>query len=80
MGITDWRFNQILSEEFFATGSVGMGFGVQNDILVPYLDYATTTFLDTLGGVLQEIIAGKKTPQQGMQDAQRDYSAVLAKK
>ncbi len=51
-----------------------------HDILVPYLDYATTTFLDTLGGVLQEIIAGKKTPQQGMQDAQRDYSAFLAKK
>jgi acyl-CoA dehydrogenase len=42
LGITDYRFNQILSEEFFATGSVGMGFGVQNDILVPYLDDLTT--------------------------------------
>jgi acyl-CoA dehydrogenase len=42
MGITDWRFNQILSEEFFATGSVGMGFGVQNDILVPYLNDLTS--------------------------------------
>jgi acyl-CoA dehydrogenase len=42
MGLTDWRFNQILSEEFFATGSVGMGFGVQNDILVPYLNDLTT--------------------------------------
>ncbi|GAA0357385.1 extracellular solute-binding protein [Actinoallomurus spadix] len=50
------------------------------DILVPYLDYSTTTFLDTLGGVLQEIIAGRKTPQQGMQDAQRDYAAFLAKR
>ncbi|MCW2944827.1 MAG: sugar transporter substrate-binding protein [Actinoallomurus sp.] len=51
-----------------------------NDILVPYLDYSTTTFLDTLGGVLQEIIAGRKTAQQGMRDAQRDYAAFLAKK
>jgi raffinose/stachyose/melibiose transport system substrate-binding protein len=51
-----------------------------NDILVPYLDYSTTTFLDTLGGVLQEIIAGRKTAQQGMQDAQKDYAAFLAKK
>jgi acyl-CoA dehydrogenase len=42
MGLTDWRFNQILAEEFFATGSVGMGFGVQNDILVPYLNDLTT--------------------------------------
>lgn len=50
------------------------------DILVPYLDYATTTFLDTLGGALQEIIAGRKTPQEGMRDAQRDYSEFLAKK
>jgi raffinose/stachyose/melibiose transport system substrate-binding protein len=50
------------------------------DILVPYLDYSTTTFLDTLGSALQEIIAGRKTPQEGMRDAQRDYSDFLAKK
>lgn len=50
------------------------------DILVPYLDYATTTFLDTLGGALQEIIAGRKTPEEGMRDAQKDYGAFLAKK
>jgi raffinose/stachyose/melibiose transport system substrate-binding protein len=52
----------------------------EKDILVPYLDYSTTTFLDTLGGVLQEIIAGRKSPQQGMRDAQRDYAAFLAKR
>jgi raffinose/stachyose/melibiose transport system substrate-binding protein len=52
----------------------------ERDILVPYLDYSTTTFLDTLGGVLQEIVAGKKTAQQGMQEAQKDYAAFLAKK
>jgi raffinose/stachyose/melibiose transport system substrate-binding protein len=51
-----------------------------HDILVPYLDYSTTTFLDTLGGVLQEIAAGKKTAQQGMQEAQQDYANFLAKK
>lgn len=50
------------------------------DLLVPYLDYSTTTFLDTLGGALQEIIAGRKTPAAAMADAQRDYSAFLAKK
>jgi raffinose/stachyose/melibiose transport system substrate-binding protein len=50
------------------------------DILVPYLDYATTTFLDTLGSALQEIIAGRKTAEEGMRDAQKDYSDFLAKK
>lgn len=42
MGLTDYRFNQILSEEMLATGSVGIGLGVQNDILVPYLNDLTT--------------------------------------
>src|SRR6201993_5082627 len=42
MGIDDFRFNQIVSEEMFSTGSVGIGLGVQNDILVPYLNDLTT--------------------------------------
>ena len=42
LGVTDYRFNQVLSEEFFATGTVGIGLGVANDILVPYLDELTT--------------------------------------
>jgi hypothetical protein len=35
--------------------------------------------MDTLGGALQEIIAGRKTPQQGMAAAQKDYRDFLAK-
>jgi raffinose/stachyose/melibiose transport system substrate-binding protein len=50
------------------------------DILVPYLDYATTTFLDTLGGALQKIIAGRESAQDGMRDVQRDYHDFLARK
>lgn len=42
LGITDYRFNQIVSEEFFGSGSVGIGLGVANDILVPYLVDLTT--------------------------------------
>lgn len=42
LGIKDFRFNQIVSEEMFMTGSVGLGIGVQNDILVPYLNTLTT--------------------------------------
>ncbi|MBY8862892.1 acyl-CoA dehydrogenase family protein [Nocardia sp. CA2R105] len=41
-GIKDFRFNAILSEEYWLTGSVGVGFGVQNDILPPYFIELTT--------------------------------------
>jgi acyl-CoA dehydrogenase len=42
LGVRDFRFNQIISEEMFMTGSVGIGLGVQNDILMPYLNHLTT--------------------------------------
>jgi alkylation response protein AidB-like acyl-CoA dehydrogenase len=36
-GIRDFRYNAILSEEIAATGSVGVGFTLHNDITLPYL-------------------------------------------
>lgn len=44
------------------------------DGLVPYLDYTTPTFYDTLTAGLQELLAGKQTPQQFTQGLQRDYT------
>ncbi|WP_372349751.1 acyl-CoA dehydrogenase family protein [Streptomyces sp. KL116D] len=41
-GVRDFRFNTILNEEYWLTGSVGVGFGVQNDILAPYFVDLTT--------------------------------------
>ena len=40
--IKDFRFNAIISEEYNATGSVGIGLGVQNDILCGYFRDLTT--------------------------------------
>jgi alkylation response protein AidB-like acyl-CoA dehydrogenase len=40
--IKDFRFNAIISEEYNATGSVGIGLGVQNDILSRYFRDLTT--------------------------------------
>jgi alkylation response protein AidB-like acyl-CoA dehydrogenase len=37
-GIKDFRFNAIMTEEFHATGAVGIGLGVQNDIVAGYMD------------------------------------------
>lgn len=41
-GIKDFRFNAIMTEEFHATGAVGIGLGVQNDIVAGYLDILST--------------------------------------
>jgi alkylation response protein AidB-like acyl-CoA dehydrogenase len=41
-GVRDFRFNAVLTEEYWASGAVGIGLGVQNDIMAPYLiDLAT---------------------------------------
>ena len=41
-GVRDFRFNAILAEEMIATGAGGVGFAVNNDILMPYLTDLTT--------------------------------------
>jgi alkylation response protein AidB-like acyl-CoA dehydrogenase len=40
--VKDFRFNAILNEEYWATGTVGIGLGVQNDILSGYFRNLTT--------------------------------------
>ncbi len=47
--------------------------------LLPYLDYATPTFSDTLGASLQDLIAAKKTPAEFATALQADYGAFIAK-
>ncbi|WP_328351060.1 acyl-CoA dehydrogenase family protein [Streptomyces sp. NBC_00445] len=42
-GIQDFRYNAIMAEEMHATGSVGIGLGLQNDVIPPYLTHLTTT-------------------------------------
>ncbi|MFG2965826.1 acyl-CoA dehydrogenase family protein [Streptomyces sp. NPDC048288] len=41
-GIRDFRYNAIMAEEMAATGSVGIGLGLQNDVIPPYLMRLTT--------------------------------------
>jgi alkylation response protein AidB-like acyl-CoA dehydrogenase len=40
-GLTDFRFNAIMTEEYYASGSAGVGFGLQNDIMASYLVHMT---------------------------------------
>jgi alkylation response protein AidB-like acyl-CoA dehydrogenase len=41
-GVIDFRFNAIVNEEFWLTGSVGLGIGLQNDITSGYFRDLTT--------------------------------------
>jgi alkylation response protein AidB-like acyl-CoA dehydrogenase len=41
-GIRDFRYNTILAEETMAIGATGLGFGLHNDIVLPYLLTLTT--------------------------------------
>ncbi|PRY10265.1 extracellular solute-binding protein [Kineococcus rhizosphaerae] len=47
----------------------------QNGGLVPYLDYATPTFYDTLSGAVQQLTGGQADPQQFTQTLQSDYES-----
>ena len=43
--------------------------------LVPFLDYATPTFYDTLSASVQQLTAKKLTPQEFAEQLQKDYAA-----
>lgn len=45
--------------------------------LLPYLDYATPTFSDTLGAALQDLLAGKQTPAEFTETLQADYGEFV---
>ncbi|MGW0948662.1 acyl-CoA dehydrogenase family protein [Streptomyces sp. NPDC002623] len=41
-GVQDFRYNAVMAEEMAATGAVGIGLGLQNDVIPPYLMGLTT--------------------------------------
>jgi raffinose/stachyose/melibiose transport system substrate-binding protein len=45
-----------------------------DDAIVPYLDWATPTMYDTITAAIQELMAGKATPQQFAQKVHDDYA------
>lgn len=49
----------------------------EGDVL-PYLDYATPTFSETLGGALQRLIDGQLTPAEFTDALEADYAAFSA--
>ncbi|MDX3228960.1 extracellular solute-binding protein [Streptomyces sp. ME19-01-6] len=49
------------------------------DGLVPYLDYSTPTFFDTITAALQGVISGKTSPERFAATLQKDYGAFMKK-
>jgi alkylation response protein AidB-like acyl-CoA dehydrogenase len=41
LGIRDFRYNAIVTEEMYATGTVGVGFSTHNNVIGPYLTRLT---------------------------------------
>ncbi|MGC3952944.1 MAG: extracellular solute-binding protein [Propionicimonas sp.] len=62
-----------LGEVFTEFGKVS----TSGDVL-PYLDYATPTFSDTLGEALQGLLDGRLTPAKFTQALEADYAAFVA--
>ncbi|ADI05257.1 sugar ABC transporter, substrate-binding protein, putative [Streptomyces bingchenggensis BCW-1] len=49
------------------------------DGLVPYLDYSSPTFFDTITAALQGVISGKTSPEKFAATLQQDYGAFMKK-
>jgi raffinose/stachyose/melibiose transport system substrate-binding protein len=43
------------------------------DGIIPYLDYATPTFYDDISGAIQELLAGRQTPEEFTSGVQERY-------
>ncbi|MDT0304159.1 acyl-CoA dehydrogenase family protein [Streptomonospora wellingtoniae] len=41
-GVVDFRFNAVVAEEICRVGASGLGFGLQNDVIAPYMVRLTT--------------------------------------
>lgn len=52
----------------------------EQDGLVPYLDYATPTFYDTLTGNLQRVVGGQMSPQACVDAFQDDFGGFVENK
>ncbi|GHD49565.1 extracellular solute-binding protein [Mycetocola manganoxydans] len=49
----------------------------QGGSLLPYLDYATPTFGETIGSALQDLLEGRTTPKQFTEALEADYAEFI---
>lgn len=61
--------NPLAQQVFEAFGKTSTDNG-----LLPYLDWATPSMADTIGGALQDLLATKQTPEQVLDTLEKDYA------
>jgi raffinose/stachyose/melibiose transport system substrate-binding protein len=49
----------------------------EEDLVVPYLDYATETFYDTISAAVQDLLAGQRSPQDFLDHLESEYVAAV---
>jgi raffinose/stachyose/melibiose transport system substrate-binding protein len=49
----------------------------ENDTFIPYLDWATPTFYDTVTAAIQELLGGKASPEEFNAKLQNDYAKFI---
>lgn len=49
----------------------------EEDLIVPYLDYATETFYDTITAAVQDLLAGQRSPQDFLEHLESEYTAAV---
>jgi raffinose/stachyose/melibiose transport system substrate-binding protein len=62
----------LLAEVFDAWAQAG-----EEDLVVPYLDYATETFYDTITAAIQDLLAGQRSPQEFLDHLEAEYVAQV---
>jgi raffinose/stachyose/melibiose transport system substrate-binding protein len=60
----------VLADVFAEFGDV-----TENGAVLPYLDYATPSFADTIGQGLQDLIDGRTSPEEFTESLEADYAA-----
>lgn len=69
VGAEEQQVTGLQAEVFQAWAQAG-----EEDLLVPYLDYATPTFFDTITAAVQDLMAGKASPQQFLERLEAEYT------
>jgi raffinose/stachyose/melibiose transport system substrate-binding protein len=66
------QVESLQAEVFAAWAQAG-----EEDLLVPYLDYATETFYDTITAAVQDLLAGQRSPQEFLDHLESEYVAAV---
>jgi raffinose/stachyose/melibiose transport system substrate-binding protein len=69
IGADEQEVTGLQAEVFDAWAQAG-----EEDLIVPYLDWATPTFFDTLSAAVQDVMAGQVSPEEFLDTLEGEYT------